>query len=280
MPRLVDIAGQLVERIKINTISREVRDGRVLWVKARRRPAGLVLAFANAFFRAAGAPLQALADISTWQHWELQCFQGLHGDRFHSFAPDDRSIAAEEVPGVNLTVFLDGGTITPPMAAAAGRELRRAHQTNCPQFDGPWSHGDPHLGNFVYEPNADRARLIDFEVLHDRTLAAPERHADDLLVFLQDMGGRIGEELWLPCALAFLEAYGCPQIVSLLRPRLAPPALPGFARLWWAIRTSYLAASIWQLRIAALEREIQSVSNAGLQPPWSGLHSTTHSVTG
>ena len=40
-------------------------------------------------------------------------------------------------------------------------------------------------------------------------MPAEERHADDLLVFIQDMVGRISGDLWMPRARsAFLKAYG------------------------------------------------------------------------
>jgi hypothetical protein len=109
---------------------------------------------ANRFFRLAGSPMQTLTDLAVWQHWEIECFAGLHGDAFAAFADDDRTVCADEIPGVNLSSFLDDGTLTLPMIAAAARELRRVHEWRCDAFGGPWSHGDPHLGNFVYEEAA------------------------------------------------------------------------------------------------------------------------------
>src|SRR4029434_11028843 len=94
-----------------------------------------------------------------------------------------------------------------------------------------WSHGDPHTGNFVYDPEEKRARLMDFEVRHDERLDADRRHADDLLVFLQDTLRRLPGEEWLQWARAFLMAYDRPAITSHLLERLAAPR--GAARLWW-----------------------------------------------
>ena len=39
----------------------------------------------------------------------------------------------------------------------------------------------------IYNQKTGRARLIDFELVHDRSLSAKSRHADDLLVFLLDI---------------------------------------------------------------------------------------------
>jgi hypothetical protein len=73
---------------------------------------------------------------------------------------------------------------------------------------------------------------------------ADERHADDLLVLLQDLVGRIPSDRWLPGARAFLEAYGRPEIVRLLDQRLVVPR--GLARLWWSVRTTYLPQKNWR----------------------------------
>lgn len=254
MSRICTAAGTLVDRIKINSVSREIRDGRTWWVKRRRPAAGLIMSCANRFFRLVGNPIRALDDFAAWQRWEVECFLALHGDSFRAFADGPRAVAAEEVPGVNLSDHLTAGTLTAPMLAAAGCELRRAHERDCAAFAGPWSHGDPHVGNFVYEPGTARARLIDFEVQHHATLAADDRHADDLLVFLQDMLGRISRELWLPSAQRFLAAYDRPEIVARLRERLVPPR--GLARVWWAVRTTYLASPELESRLAALRASL------------------------
>jgi aminoglycoside phosphotransferase (APT) family kinase protein len=140
------------------------------------------------------------------------------------------------------------------MVAAAARELRRAHSQYCADFGGLWSHGDPHVGNFIYDEARGRARLIDFEVMHHPAMPAEERHADDLLVFIQDMVGRISGELWMPSAMAFLRAYEEPKIIALLRSRLVIPQ--GLARVWWAVRTTYMAPRELERRIAALRAEI------------------------
>jgi hypothetical protein len=59
-----------------------------------------------------------------------------------------------------------------------------------------------------------------------------------LLVFLQDIVGRVSAAAWLPLATAFLDAYDRPEVVARLTPRLVLPR--GIPRLWWAVRTSYL----------------------------------------
>ncbi len=255
MSRFLSAAGTLVDTIKINALTREYRDGRAFWVKRRRWAARPLMVGANRFFKLAGNPIRALTDVAAWQRWEVECFLRLHGERFQAFTDGADAVIAEEVPGKNLSQHLNAGTLVPPMFAAAARELLRAHEMACADFHGnAWSHGDPHAANFVYEDAADRARLIDFEVMHHPTVDASERHADDLLIFLQDIAGRIAPDQWLPGAHAFLHAYARPGIVARLRERLVVPG--GLARVWWAVRTTYLAPAELQRRIAALRASL------------------------
>jgi hypothetical protein len=254
MSQLLRSAGALVDTIKINALSREIHDGRNFWVKRRRWTARPIMACANLFFSLAGNPIVALTDPATWRQWEVDCFQHLHGEHFRIFITGTGAVAAEEVPGRNLSQHLDSGTLSLAMFAAAARELCRAHAMDSAVFQGPWSHGDPHAGNFVYEETEDRARLIDFEVMHYRTLGASERHAEDLLVFLQDVAGRIPTEQWLPGATAFLNAYRRPEVIALLRDKLVVPG--GLARVWWAVRTTYLAPAELKRRMADLRASL------------------------
>lgn len=254
MSRILSAAGALVDRIKINAVSRECRDGRTLWIKRRRWTARPIMACANRFFRLAGNPIRAIEEMATWQRWEVDCFLQLHGGEFDAFAEGASSVVAEEVPGKSLSHHLGRGTLTPQMLGAAARELRRAHSAESAVFAGPWSHGDPHSGNFVYDAPNDRARLIDFEVMHHPTISADERHADDLLIFLQDLVGRIARELWLPDAQAFLTAYGRPEIVARLRKKLVVPG--GMPRIWWAVRTTYMGSAELVRRLDALRNSL------------------------
>ena len=254
MSRLLTSAGAIVDRIKINALSRETRDGRTVWIKRRRATAGPIMGLANCFFDLVGNPVQTLRDAAAWQRWEIGCFLHLHGDDFRAFACGDRAVGVDELPGQSLSHHLDAGTLTPAMLAAAGCELRRAHEWRCDAFGGAWSHGDPHSGNFIVDPLDGRARLIDFEVMHRVSLSAHDRHADDLVVFLQDLMGRVAGDRWVENARAFLEAYGRPEIIALLGGRFVVPH--GLARLWWSVRTTYLSRAELTRRIGELRVSI------------------------
>jgi Ser/Thr protein kinase RdoA (MazF antagonist) len=125
-----------------------------------------------------------------------------------------------------------------------------AHGQSVEFYSGQWSHGDPHLGNFLFDPAGARCRLIDFEVTHHRSLTPEERHTDDLLVPLLDLCGRLENEAWVPMALSFLAGYDNPELLKRLKERLRVPR--GMPRLWWAIRTSYIGRPVLTRRLETL----------------------------
>jgi hypothetical protein len=218
-------ANQAINCIKINSITFEMRQGSSVWVKRRRWGSELIAVQANLFFRLAQGRVRVWVDPKKWQHWEIYCFRSLQGRRFRAFAEGSRIVCMDAIPGMHLCEHLKRGTLTTRALEAAARELRRAHELWCPQFDDWWSHGDPHLDNVVYDTATNRARLIDFEVVHIQSLPALLRHADDLLVFLQDLVCRVSRQEWLPFALCFINAYGRAEVIAEL------------TRLWWKLRT-------------------------------------------
>src|SRR5215210_7327188 len=136
MRPLLAIAGSWIDQIKINALTREIRDGRPLWIKRRRAASAPIIRAANSFFWLVGNPVIVLGELDEWRRWEIDCFQRLHGDAFEVFADGAHSICAEEMPGLSLSQHLDAGTLTVAMVAAAARELRRAHECECATFDG------------------------------------------------------------------------------------------------------------------------------------------------
>lgn len=251
MGKFLAFAGPAIDSIKINAISSETRGGRVVWVKRRRRFSGQIIRCANLFFRLAQNPVMVWSEKALWQRWEIECFKLLNGDAFLAFAEGSHTVCAEPIPGKSLSQHLQERTLDERMLASAAREFRRAHQLQCEQFSGsPWSHGDPHLANLLYETREDRVRFIDFEVVHRRSISPAARHADDLLVVLLDLMGRLPGEQWVPFALAFLRAYDDPAVTEIVRKRLRVPR--GIPRLWWAIRTEYLNGAEMRNRVESL----------------------------
>src|SRR5437773_6898432 len=95
--------------------------------------------------------------------------------------------------------------VTRRMLQAAAVEFRRAHQFWSDHFRGRWSHGDGTSQNVIYDASSNRARLIDFEIVHEKSLTRAARQADDLLVFVLDMVGTVPRRQWLPLSMIFLE---------------------------------------------------------------------------
>ncbi len=280
MRRLLAIAGSAIDAIKINATCERVRDGRVVLLKRRRRGSGLVVECANIFFRLAHQPVFVWARVDRWQRWEVECFQKLHGATFSAAAEGGRTVCVEKMPGKSIAQHFVEGTFEEEMIVAAARELRRAHALWCDELGGHWSHGDANLANFLYDETAGCARLIDFEMIHDKALSATERHADDLLVFLQDLLGCIAIQRWLPVALRFLETYDRPEVVRVLEKRLLVPG--GVPLLWWIIRANYLTPRELKRRVDALRQALAESEEPETAPDSqpSEFFSTTHSRTG
>ena len=230
-------ATTLVDALKINSISEKVRRGRRVVVKRRNIYGEQLADLANLYFRVSSIPIRFWSKVDDWRRWEVGCFKMLNGDRFRAFASGAETVCEEKLPGKSLWDHMSRGTLTRQMLEAAAHEIRRAHQLWNDEFKGPWSHGDAGMTNVIYNQRTGRARLIDFEIIHDKSLPATVRHADDLLVFLLDIVGPVPSQQWLPFALRFLNAYDNLDVIAELKTQLALPN--GMAWIWWGVRTSF-----------------------------------------
>jgi hypothetical protein len=251
---LANVATRLVEAIAINSISEKVRRGRTLVVKRRNIHSEQLADLTNLYFRMADIPIRFWSKVEDWQRWEVGSFEMLNGDRFHAYASGARTVVAEKLSGESLWEHINRGTLTRRILQAAAAELRRAHQFWSDEFHGRWSHGDSTTTNLIYDPKTNRARLIDFEIVHEKSLATAARQADDLLVFLLDMVGIVPSRQWLPFSMTFLEAYSDVKVIAQLRKQLDPPG--GLAWLWWGVRTNFTNPRKVKQRLATLSRAI------------------------
>ena len=250
-------ATSFVESLKINSITDKSRSDRGLIVKRRNLYGERAAALINFYFRAAAIPLRYVSNVREWRRWEVRCFQMLNGDRFCAKVANSRTVTLDKLPGDNLWEHMNRGTLTPQMLKAAGNEYRRAHQFESKELGCSWSHGDASMTNVIYDEKTKRARLIDFEIRHEKSLPAPSRQADDLLVFLLDMVGRIPTRKWLPFAICFLRAYKNSTVIRELKKRLVVPS--GLALIWWNVRTNFTPSAKVRRRIQALRRAIDKV---------------------
>jgi hypothetical protein len=237
IPKALNAAARFVDSLKINSVSEKVRHGRPLLIKRRVAYSEPFAELANVYFRMAGIPIHFWAKTADWQRWEVKCFNMLNGDRFRARPSGANTVYADRLPGRSLWNHLIDSTLTSKMVEAAGQELRRAHQLWSDEFRGPWSHGDACMTNVIYDEKTGRARLIDFEIVHRKSLATKLRHADDLLVFLLDLIAIAPNPQWLALTLAFLKEYDNAPVLAQLKKELALPT--GMAWIWWGVRTSF-----------------------------------------
>lgn len=238
MPRAVaTAAARLVDSLKINSVTEKMRRRHRVIIKQRNAYGERLAELSNLYFRMAAIPIRYWAKTDDWRRWEVDCFNMLNGDRFHAWARDEKTIYIDKLPGRSLWEHLERGTITTQMMEASGREFRRAHRFWSHRLRGPWSHGDAGTNNVIYDKHADRARFIDFEIVHDKALNAKSRQADDLLVFMADLIAVAPNPRWLTLVLSFLNSYGNAAVISELEDELAVPG--GLAWIWWGVRTSF-----------------------------------------
>jgi len=234
---LSNAAARFVDSLKINSVSEKVRHRRRVVIKRRNGYSEQLAELSNLYFRMAGIPIRFWAKVEDWRRWEVECFKMLNGDRFRAWASGDKTVCADKLPGKSLWEHLEQRRLSREMVEAAGHEFRRAHQLRSHEFRGPWSHGDAGANNVIYDEKTGRARLIDFEIVHDKSLPARSRQADDLLVFLLDLIAVAPNPQWLTLALSFLNAYGNTAVICELEDELALPN--GMAWIWWGVRTSF-----------------------------------------
>ena len=234
---LTNAAAKFVDSLKLGSVSERVRRGRRMVIKRRNAYSDQLAELGNLYFRMSNIPIRFWSTTKDWKRWEVGCFKMLNGDRFRAFASGANTVCVDKLPGKSLWEHLNRHTLTPQMLEAAAHEFKRAHQFWSDEFRGPWSHGDAGMENVIYSEKSGRARLIDFEIVHEKSLSAKARHADDLLVFLLDLMAVAPNPQWLTLALAFLNAYDNAPVIAELKHELALPK--GMAWVWWGVRTSF-----------------------------------------
>jgi hypothetical protein len=238
-----------------NSLEKRSYRGRSLFLKARGGVALVMHSLANFYFRLGKIPIRFFTDTRRWQRWEVRCYRRLN-NRFVAYPIGQRKVVQEKLPGMSLWENLERGTLRRKMIRAAAREFRRAHALPSDMFDdGLWSHGDATMGNVIYDAANDRARLIDFEVMHRRDLPAVKRHAADLIVFLYDLVSCAPRGRWLPLSLEFLRTYGDPQVIAQVQKGLKAPA--GLYRIWWHVRTNFVDTGMVMRRLVGLRTAIE-----------------------
>lgn len=247
----------LMNRVLVNHIHRAVRDGVPVVIKRRRFGGSVIIWFANRFLALAHSGAHMFVRADEWTRWERHCVRLLYPDQ-PDVMVERRAVSLPEVQGRCVREFIEQDPQPLQAVQAAAREVRRIHAVACDDFQSAWSHGDLHLENILYDPQTDRAVVIDFDVRHDRQVPAAARQADDLLGFLLELLAESGDD-WLTLAQSFVEEYdpeSCGNLAALeqLHRRCEVPR--GFARVYWFTRTNDAAISRMRPRLAVLQELI------------------------
>jgi hypothetical protein len=90
--------------------------------------------------------------------------------------------------------------------------------------------------------------------MHEKSLPATTRHADDLLIFLLDMVDGVPARQWLPFTTCFVKAYADRDVIAELQKRLVIPS--GLSLIWWNVRTNFAKTGKVERRLRALRNAI------------------------
>jgi hypothetical protein len=229
------VVAWLMNRVRVNRLFESIEDGVPVFLK-RRRPGGtIVIWFGNRFLALAQSGIWMFVRAGDWIEWEVHCARLLYPERPEVKAGPGAAVTVPKVAGTSLRQLLARNEPAVRAFTTAARELRRAHQLPCNCYGAPWSHGDLHLDNILYDPGTDRAVLIDFDARHDFRIISTQRHGDDLKVMLLELIG-LPDGRWLQPATALIEEYQEASVLSELSRQLFVPR--GFARILWHVRTN------------------------------------------
>jgi hypothetical protein len=222
---------------RLNTVIE--RDG--VFRKKRAWWAPLVIAGGEVFLALSDGRIRMPPRPSTWRAWEVRCSRLLGGDAW----TEGGWLCTRRVAGRALRERERVGALTLADIAAGARAMKRAHSVTCDWYGGPWSHGDPHLGNIVVDDEGG-GTLIDFETRHVRSLDAAGRHGDDLATMLLDLAGLADEPF--ERARAAIDAYAPGgNVARALRERLVVRrGLPG---VLVATRTHHMPVRALEARL-------------------------------
>lgn len=71
---LSNAAARLVDLLKVNSVSEQVRRGRRLMIRRRTLYSEPLAELANVYFRMAGIPIRFWAKTEAWRRWEMKSF--------------------------------------------------------------------------------------------------------------------------------------------------------------------------------------------------------------
>ena len=251
------VVAWLMNRVRLNRIQQGIHDGVPMIVKRRRPGASIVIWFANRFLVLAGGGICMFVRADEWMDWEDHCAELLYPDRPDVKIGPGQSVTIPEVRGMSLRQLMHGNETNVNALVAAAREVRRVHRLECGYFEAAWSHGDLHLDNVLYDSDANRAVLVDFDTRHESRINQTGRHSDDLKVFLLELFA-LPDNKWCQRATVFIEEYREASVLNELSRQLFVPL--GFAKILWYTRTNCSPTRDIEQRIQILKETILQVA--------------------
>ena len=163
---------------KLCEVTPEVIGGVAGWRKHRLKHASLLISPGNVFLKVIDSGCRMLG--AGWAEHEVTVFRRAHEDVAPPRCLDRNTIWLPHLPGSELRESPEDEAILSAFA-----ELGRFHR-----LDERSIHGDPHAGNFLFDRENSRCRIIDFETTLPNQMESTQGRARDFAILALDLWQR------------------------------------------------------------------------------------------
>jgi len=256
---LSQLFAHVLDSVRVNRCREYVCEEKIYILKKRLNNLDWLVVLGNVFLRWSKSRIRMFPSVSAWKKWELYSYALLHGERYDSKDIGDRSILIEKLPGRDLRSLAAASKLNAEIVESSAKELLRAHDLFSEMLGEGWSHGDPHMANFIYDDVTKKCYLIDFETYHEKQYTQLQRQADDVLVLLLDMMGRVPGKYFAEWTPIFLATYNRPTVFDELSGRLVCPR--GWERVLWMTRSKHLSDIELNKKLTMLKEMLTPYTN-------------------
>ena len=176
--------GRVLARVRFNKVCKVRIDRHPYFAKERTWFGAALIAAGNVYLKRLGAHARVLPD-QEWRRWESEIYRAVYDIQLVTDASGRLLIPAW--PGISLAAYLESDQLSEAeklgAIGLAAQSLYRLQSVVIQWQDGqrrPLSHGDATVENVIIDDLQATATWFDFDTIHDSSLGADWRCADDL----------------------------------------------------------------------------------------------------
>ncbi len=176
--------GRVLAQVRFNKVCKVNIDRHPYYAKERFWFGTALIAAGNVYLKRVGAHARVLPD-QEWRRWESEVYRVIYDIELVTDASGRLLIPAW--PGVSLAAYLEREQLSEADKLGAigwaAQSLYRIHSASIQWQDGQrrsLSHGDATVENVIVDDVRATATWFDFDTIHESSLGADWRRADDL----------------------------------------------------------------------------------------------------